>query len=302
MAKISLCILAALATVACSAPKPEPRIASSAGEAGYAVEYPASLQTLLNEYVNGEGAVKRITSELPKYPDQLKDPAWSRVLEIIGRADEAGASAAYVGRYREVEGARTFFAEEKDEITKKVGGAVQYAAKKKECDFDAYGPAAGGLKEAVDKQLEKRLRARNEAHSTIERYRESLGKANVLVLEKQADDISLASYITNIELVTVKVDAARLLADADQVKKTLDKAIVDEQAWQAATGRSAQEKKASGERVIRMQDSKARLDSAVAQTQAFAKDLQQRTEALKKEYVAALEALKKAISSRAGVK
>jgi hypothetical protein len=302
MKKISLWILAALGTIACSAPKPEPRIASSANETGYAVEYPAALQSLSNQYVNAEGTVKRVSSELPKYPDQLKDPAWAHVLEIVQRADEAGGSASYVDRQREVEGARTFFTEEKDDISKKVAGAVQYAAKKKDYDFDAYGTASGALKDSVDKQLEKRLRARNEAHFLIERYRDSLGKANVQALEKQADDISLASYMANIEIVTVKVDAARLLADADQVKKTLDRAISDEQAFQAATGRSASEKKASGERVARMQESKARVDSAVAQTQAFAKDLEQRNNSMKKEYAAALEALKKAISSRAGVK
>jgi hypothetical protein len=302
MAKISLWILAALFVAACSGPKPEPRIASSAGEAGYAMEYPATLQTLVNEYVNGEGAVKRIASEFPKYPDQLKDPAWSHVLEVVQRADEAGGSASYVSRYRETEGARMFFAEEKDDISRKVGGAVQYAAKKKELDFDAYGPAAGALKDAVDKQIETRIRARNEAHFLIDRYRESLGKTNVQALEKQADDISLASYITNVELVSVKVDAARLLADADQVKKTLDRSVSEEQTFQGSTGRSAAEKKASTDRVSRMQDSKARIDSAVAQAQTFSKDLQQRIDALKKEYVAALDALKKAISSRAGVK
>jgi hypothetical protein len=98
------------------------------------------------------------------------------------------------------------------------------------------------------------------------------------------------------------VDATRLLADADQAKKTLDRAIADEQSFQATTGRSAAEKKASTERVGKMQDSKARIDSAVAQTQAFAKNVEQRNDALKKEYVTALDALKKAISSRAGVK
>jgi hypothetical protein len=302
MTKISLWILVALGTVACSGPKPEPRIASSAGEAGYAVEYPAALQSLTAQYANAEGEVRKISAELPKYPDQLKAPAWPHVLEIVERADAAGGSASYAGRRRETEGARTFFAEEKDDITKKVAGSVQYAAKKKECDFDAYGPAAGALKDAVDKQLEKRLRARNEAHFLIDRYRDSLGKANAQALEKQADDISRASYIANIELVAVKVDAARLLADADQVKKTLDRAISEEQAFQAATGRSASEKKASAERVGRMNESKARVDSAATQTQSFTKDLEQRNETLKKEYVTALDALTKAISSRAGVK
>jgi hypothetical protein len=302
MAKVFFWILAALGAVACSAPKPEPRIASSAGEQGYALEYPAALQALANEYVNAEGLVKKTISELPKYPDQLKDPAWPHVLEIVTRADEAGGSAAYVDRHRELQGARTFFVEEKDEITKRVAGSVQYAAKKKEYDFDAYGTAAGALKESVDKQLEKRMRAKNEAHFLIERYRDSLGKANVQALEKQADDIGLASYVTNVQIVAVKVDAARLLADADQVKKTLDRAIGEEQAFRTAPGRSAAEKKASTDRASKMQDSKARVDSAVAQTQAFAKDLEQRNEALKKEYVAALDALKKAISSRAGVK
>ena len=64
MAKISFWILAVLGALACSTPKPEPRIASSAGEQSYAVDYPAALQSLANRYATGEGTVKRVSSEL----------------------------------------------------------------------------------------------------------------------------------------------------------------------------------------------------------------------------------------------
>jgi hypothetical protein len=288
--------------LACSAATPEPQVASSAGQTNYATDYPAALQALANAQVNGEGSIKTLTADFTKYPDQLKDPPWPRVLAIVQQADEAGRSAAYADREKETEHTAAFFADERDEITRRVAGAVQFAAKKKEYDFDAYGPVAGSLKEGVDKGLEKRLRAVSDAQLTIDRYRETLGKTNAAALEKQADSISLASYLTYIRLPGVRAQTLRLVAEADQVKGTLDRAVQEEQSFQAEAGRSAAEKKASADRVARLQDAKGRIDTSVAEAQALSKDQEQRNANAKKEYENALEALKKAISAKASAK
>jgi post-segregation antitoxin (ccd killing protein) len=286
----------------CAGQKIEPQVASSAGQANYAAQYPASLQSISNDYVNAEGEVRKNTTDFAKYPDQLKDPPWPVVQGIVSRADEAGRSASYVEGRRDFEAAQQFFNEENGEITRKVAGSAQYVAKKKDCDVDVSGAVSSSLKEAVDKQQEKRLRAHNDAHVVIDRYRESLGKANAAALEKQADDISETSYTAYVRTVELKAKATRLIDEASQVRKTLDQGIADERTFQAEPGRTAADKKASNDRIAKMEDGKARIDSAVPQLQALVKEIDQRNDAIKKEYEAALDALKKAIQSKSSSK
>jgi hypothetical protein len=288
--------------LACSTATPEPQVASSAGQTVYAQDYPAALQSVANAQANAEGSVKTLTSDFGKYPDQLKDPPWPKVLVVIQQADEAGRSQGYVEREKDTERTAVFFSEEREDISRKVAGSVQYAAKKKEYDFEAYGPVSGSLKEAVDKDLEKRLRATNDAQLTIERYRDTLGKSNATALEKQTDAISLAAFLTYVKLPTVRAQTLALVGEADQVKKTLERAQQDEQAFAAEPGRSAAEKKASADRSARLVDARGRVDASLAQAQALAKDQEQRNAAVKKEYEDALGALKKAISDKASAK
>ncbi|HKQ68568.1 MAG TPA: hypothetical protein VJT73_04480 [Polyangiaceae bacterium] len=286
------------ASLGCAGQKIEPQVASSAGQANYAADYPGALQSTSNDYVNAEGELRRLTTEFPKYPEQLKDPPWTVVQSVVARADEAGRSASYVSARREEENTAAFFTQEKDEITRRVAGSAQYVVKKKECDVDVSGAVASSLRESVDRQLEKRLRAHDDAHLIIERYRDTLGKPNAAALEKQADDISLASYTANIRTVELKVEVARLLDEANQVKKTLDQGVADERVFQSEPGRTAAEKKASNERIAKMEDGKVRIDGAVPKLQVLAKEIDQRNDAMKKEYSDAFDALKKAISAK----
>jgi len=295
----------AVGSVGCAGQKVEPQVASSAAQVNYAMDYPAALQASANDYVNTEGEVRRITTDFPKYPDQLKDPPWPLVQNVVSRADEAGRSTAYVEARRDFEETHDFFTQEKDEISRKVAGSAQYVLKKKECgqcDADVGPAVASSLREAVDKQLEKRLRAHNDAHLLIERYRESLGKANATALEKQADDISAASYATSIRAVELKVRATRLLDEANQIKKTLDQGVADERAFQAEPGRKEGDKKASNERIAKMEDGKVRIEQAVPALQNLVKEIDQRNQAMSKEYNDALEALKKAIAAKSASK
>jgi len=288
--------------VACAGQKIEPQVASSANQANYAAQYPASLQSISNDYVNTEGAVRKSTTDFAKYPEQLKDPPWPVVQGIVTRADEAGRSSSYVQGHHDSQAAQDFFTQENGEITRKVAGSAQYVVKKKDCDVDVSGAVSSSLKEAVDKQQEKRLRAHNDAHVIIERYRESLGKANAAALEKQADDISETSYLSYVRTVELKAQATRLLDEASQVRKTLDQSATEERTFQAEPGRSAADKKASNDRIAKMEYAKVRIDSAVPQLQALIKEIDQRNDAIKKEYETAFDALKKAIASKSSSK
>jgi hypothetical protein len=298
IAKTTWWMLVGVLSLGCAGQKVEPQVASSAGQANYAVQYPASLQSISNDYVNAEGEVRKNTTDFAKYPDQLKDPPWPVVQGVVTRADEAGRSGSYVEGRSDYEAVQEFFTEENSDITKKVAGSAQYVAKKKDCDVDVSGAVSSSLKEAVDKQQEKRLRAHNDAHVIIDRYRESLGKANAAALEKQADDISETSYTAYVRTALLKARAMRLLDEANQVKKTLDQSIAEERTFQAEPGRSAADKKASNDRIAKMEDGKVRIDSAVPQLQAMVKEIDQRNDAIKKEYDTALDALKKAIASK----
>ena len=291
----------ALGSSGCAGQKVEPQVASSAAQVNYAMDYPGELQSTANDYVNTETDVRKATTDFQKYPDQLKDPPWPLVQNIVNRADEAGRSSAYVDAHHEFEGTRDFFTQEKDDISRKVAGSAQYVLKKKECsqcDVDVAPAVASSLRDAVDKQLEKRLRAHNDAHLLIERYRESLGKSNAAALEKQADDISSASYSTFIRSVELKVRATHLLDEANQIKKTLDQSVADERAFQAEPGRKEADKKASNERIAKMEDGKVKIDAAIPPLQGLVKEIDQRSQAMTKEYNDALEALKKALSAK----
>ena len=286
---------------ACSTPKPEPEVASSSNLADYARDYPAKLDDLYSRFLDREREAKKLMTDFASYPDQLKTPDWSKVGTIYARADEAGRSESYVERRREVVGAQTFFAEEKDELTRKVAGSAQYAVKKKqECDVDVYGPTAYALKDAFEKQLEKRLRARNEGQALIEKNRDVLGKENAATLEKQADDISLASYLVNIEVVELKVEASRTLAEIDQVKATLDRAQTEEASLAREPGRSPEAKKASDARTALLLASSRHVDAAAQQLKGLTKDLPNRVAEDQKAYTQAFGALQQAVKSRSG--
>jgi hypothetical protein len=295
-----LTALALFGPIACANQKVEPQVASSAAQTHYAVEYPDHLQSIANDYVNTQAEVGRTTSDFSKYPGQLKDPPWPLVVTIVNRADEAGRSASYVEARREFEATRTFFGQEREEITRRMAGSAQYAIKKKEeCDVDVSGAISASFKDGVQKQLDKRLRAHSDAHTLIERHRESLGKPNAAALEKQADDISEASYATFIRATELRARTTELLREASQVQKTLDQSIAEERAFQAEAGRTAGDKKASADRVAKMEDAKVRVERAIPALQTLEKEIEQRNAALKKEYSDALDALRKAIEAKA---
>jgi hypothetical protein len=292
--------LALGALPACGAPKPEPEYASSANHSHYAREYPEKLNAVTSDFGSRRAEARKLLGELAQGPGKLKDPpSWAHVLEIVDRADEDGRSHAYVGRLRRVEGASAFFEAEKDEINKKVAGSVAYTAKKKGCDEAIAGAAPPALKDAVDKQLEKELHDASEAQQLIERYRGELGKDNAAALEKEADDLSRASYLVHIEIVEDKLRILRMVSEADQVKKTADDAIAAEKSYKESNKKLTDpEKKASEARIADMNKSKASIDAAVKQAQGVAPGLDDEIKKIQKEYDDALDGLRSKIKEK----
>lgn len=290
-----------LLALGCGAPKPEPEIASSAPQSGYAARYPAELQSTAASFGEREALAKQVVDKLPSYPEQLKKPKWDVVLEIVEQADAAGRSYDYVERVRAVDGAVAFFNDNKDPLTRRVSGAAQYVAKQKGYELDVTGATAHALEDGVQKQAEKYVRERNEAHRRIDRHRASLGKENAEALEKQADAVSFASYVVHIDLVEHKLRIRRMLEEMDAIKASLDAAIADERAFQAGGGRTDEEKKASEARIEELERSKALLDAANAQAKRVDESLEERIAAAQKSYREGLDRLKATIRQNGGL-
>jgi len=285
-------LLSVSGLVACSAPKPEPEIASSAPQGRYAASYPQELTAAATGFSETQNEIRSGLKEFNGYPGQLvKEPGWGRVREIVQAADLDGKSYAYVDRMRRVEGAYEFFSTEKDEITKKVANTAQYVAKQKGCDVEVQGAVAKALKDSVDKQLEKELREASEAHHLIDRYRSALGKENAAALEKQADAISRMSYLAHVQLVEEKLRIRRMIEEAEEVRRTADQFIAAEREFQADKNTTDAEKKASEERIEEMNKSKNLLDSAIQQGNELLPKLDEQTQAIQKEYDEAFSGL-----------
>ncbi|MGK3961961.1 hypothetical protein WMF38_53770 [Sorangium sp. So ce118] len=290
-----------LFALGCSAPKPEPEIASSAPQSGYAERYPAELQATATSFSEREEVAKRVTEQFQGYPDQLKEPDWKVVLDVTQQADAAGRSYDYVERVRAVDGAVAFFNDNKEDLTRKVSGAAQYVAKQKGCDVDVTGATSHALEEGVERQLEKYVRDRNEAHRRIDRYRAALGKENAAALEKQADAVSFASYVVHIDMVEHRLRLRRMLEEIEAVKASIDESVEAERAFQSSGKRTDEERKASEARIEELGRSKAMLDSSATQAKQIDETMDERIAAAQKAYREAMDRLLATIRKNAGL-
>ncbi|WP_437283931.1 hypothetical protein [Sorangium sp. So ce406] len=290
-----------LFALGCSAPRPEPEIASSASQSGYAERYPAELQATATSFSDREDIAKRTADQFQGYPDQLKEPDWKVAVDVIEQADAAGRSYDYVERVRAVDGAVAFFNDNKEDLTRKVSGAAQYVVKQKGCDVDVTGATSHALAEGVERQLEKYVRDRNEAHRRIDRHRASLGKENAAALEKQADAVSFTSYLVHIDMVEHKLRLRRMLEEIESIKASIDEAVAAERAFQSSGKRTDEEKKASDARIAELGRSKAMLDSSATQAKQIDETMDERIAAAQKTYRDAFNALRATLRKNAGL-
>ncbi len=301
-AMLALVCSLGLGGAACSQPKPEPQVASSSNQANYALDYPGELDHATAGIAAEQDELKTILGRLDGYLDALKDPKSIAVAQdVIVTADESGRSYGYVERARELEGVNGFFDSEGNDIGNRIAGSANYAAKQKSCEANVGGAAAGAVKPAVAKSVEKRMRDRNEAFGIIERAKTSLPKPDVAVLEKLADDVARASYLVNVALVDHKNRIRRMADEGDAVKKTIDAEVKYEQSWQAEAGRSDADKKASNERIEALNKAKAQIDASVQKSVDIDQKgaLDKQIKDAQGQYADAIDAAKKKLKAKA---
>jgi hypothetical protein len=301
--RLLLLFCVGVAVAACSRPEKEPVIASSAGQPAYALRYADELAATTRAMGDDQQQAQKLESGFATRADELKKPDWELVRAVIDESDVAGKGADFYDAHGEVDAVRAFWADEKATIDAKVAGGAQYAVKQAACtsgctNLDVGGPAAFAMNEAIEKQLQKRLRTSNDAFVLVERQHATLGAQNTAGLEKLADDVAQASYLVHVELVLHRERLKRLLADKTAARTTLERFEKDESAFQSQPGRKDAEKKASDERIAAAHKSQAAIDGAVVQAEAAVSAADQTIAAATKDYDAALKALRDKIDQK----
>lgn len=290
-----------LGVVACSKQAP-PLTASSAAQGGYALGYVESLSAARQETGAIESQVETARAEFSGYPDALSNPSWPDVLTVYTAADESGRSADYVQELERDEVVAKFYADEKDELNKKVGGAAQQAVKQKGCDVDVFGATSYALGKAIEKRLQERQRSHSEAHRYLDAHEEALGKNNRPKLEDQIDAIARASYLARVAIVKVRDRLAQQVDEAAEVDKTL--ARVGEEAKRvAADPKTPEARRARAkDEEIAAANARQRLSSEANEAKKLVDEMDQRIKAVREKYDAAMGALRQSVQSRTQTK
>ncbi|HVJ20373.1 MAG TPA: hypothetical protein VM686_33390 [Polyangiaceae bacterium] len=273
---------------------------SSAGEAGYAERYPTALDGANNRLGKQEEQAREDFGKFATYPDALKDPRWTNVGDVVERADAAGKSAAYAQEAERARIVAEFYDEEKQDLHRRVGGAVDYAAKQKSCDSaELAGAAVGGMDKAMEKQLEERLRKHSEAHRYIDDHEDELGKANMDKLRDQADEISRASFLVHVGVWVTRREIEEKVSEASDVRSTLDRTIEESNAKIQDPNSTPGAKKAAEARLAAAQSARTSIDAEVQEGQQMLEKLDERIQKLQADYEKSLEDLKKKIETKA---
>ena len=294
----ALALLALVTALGCSSAGKPPATAASGDHTAYAIGYSDEIAAATKSIADVQAKERQLIAGFPAHVDEMKKPDWEKVETVISDSDEAGKSADFADAQGEAIAVRSFWDAEKNEITARVNGNAQHTMKQAGCTAETAGPISYALNDAISKQLQKKLRSKNEAFVVIERYKSSLGPQNVASLEKLADEIAEASYGVHVLMVVQRNRLQRLVADKEDVKKTLDRFIQEEQAFQAEPGRTEPEKKASQDRIAAANKNKAELDRSAQQAEAVSKEMDKSIDAATKEYDKAIDDLKAKVAEK----
>lgn len=294
--------LGSLALLGCSK-QPPPLTAPSGEQPGYAEQYPAHLDALRTRFASDEAKVKAALPQLEPASRKLGNADPATVKQLFELADTTGRSSAYAGQSLEAETISRFWEEEKQPLHQKIGGAVVYASKQKECSKecgdDLGGVAASGADRAVEKQLEERQQRVGELHRFVEDHEDSLGKPNADAAEKEADVLAQLSHITYVRLELYRRELEAALGDASDVSSTLERSEKEANAVLADPKASRSRRAVAEKRKASASAARQALDTEVQQGKQALKEMEQREKQLVDAYQKAFDALKDSLDARA---
>jgi hypothetical protein len=254
-----------------------------------ALSIPARVDYTTKRIRDHEAKAKETIGKMPGMVDKLADTDWAIVEQVVEASDDAGKDGAYAANMRDVDIARRFFEEENEQISRKVGGSMQYAAEQAGCKLEGFG-VGGILKKTVDERIEERLKNSNDAFLIIDRNRDALNQKNVAAVEEMASKIAEASYVVHIEMPDAKKELEGTIAAAGDARGKIQKMLDEEN--EPATGKpSAAADKAKKDRQKRGDDALKLLETAESDAKANLADLEQRTKDLDASYSEALDKL-----------
>ena len=292
--------LLAVLALGCASQNKAPLYASSADSPGYAVAYPQSLAATRGRMSEQQNKARQTMGEVKTFPGDLESPNWEETLKMVDQAEADGKSEAYAKRYEETNQISAFFEEEHQEIRNVVAGSVQYAAKQNSCNEGGKlgGAAVHAMDKAVEKQQEKRLRGKSEAHRTLERQKERFGKKNAELLGDQLDKISEASYLVNVGTESSRRDLEAQVAEASTAKRTLEAEIEELEAVSKDDSVPAADRKVADKMLEEARAALGQVDAEVQQAEPVVKEAAKTVEALRKEFSEVMEALRDELKNR----
>ncbi|MFO0550955.1 MAG: hypothetical protein U0271_21370 [Polyangiaceae bacterium] len=291
--------LSLLGLVGCEQKDPKDAYAVSVDQQSSAMGAVDHVKVTVKRVQNGETKGNENIGKIPTLLDSVNETDVDVVLSIIEAADAAGKDGAYVATIRELEIAQAFFDSEQKEIVKKVGGSVQYAAKAKGCEVEAWGAVDTSLKDSVGERIDERLKDTNDAHLIIDRNVDALGKKNIAALETAADTIAETSYIVHVLMPDAKAMLEASIDSAGEARKHLQRYIEEEKKPpKEGVKVSADAQKGKDARAKAAEDKLKELDQAEADAKKALEGLEQRQKALESAYDAALDKLKASVKAK----
>lgn len=287
-----LCLLGALFATGCEQPKSKTAVDLTTDQEGAALRVPPAALAVATRIRDGEAETRASFANLPGVADKLSETDVDVVVSVIEAADEAGEDPAYGHTSREMAATAAFFEEEKDALTKKIGGSVQYQAQQKGCEIDAWGSVAGGLKDGVKERIEERMKASNDAFLIIERNRDAIGKKNVEIVETMATEIAKASYFVHVQMEFAEEDLKAAKSAAEDAKSDIQKFIEEEnEVKEGAAKPSPEAEKAKKERLTLAEERIKIADQAIAANDKELDRIKERQSELRTAYDTALSNL-----------
>jgi len=291
---VFLSSIVGLSLVACTEPQRGPEVASSSAQPQWAASYADDLRGASRTLSDDRARAHDLDQGLDARAKEVNPPFDSITLQaVVKRADDAGRSEAYVARAHEARQVRAFWDDERDKVVGRAAGAAKGVVGDAKCEGnpDPAGQVAYAVKDSVDRAIERRIRAANDAYVTIDRYKSAIGANNLDAVKKIADDVAYASYLANVALVDDRNRVIDLLQRQKDADATLQHAIADEREFQADKGRADAEKKSSDERVAQYQKADQSIGDSIVAANVSLKNLDDQIKQARADHDAAVQQL-----------